>query len=574
MVEGFVPLQLPEVKELAVSIPLAGCRSLPLQLVPLVCAIRPGGFRPEACSFEFVQPPQDEPKGMARTDTSCSEAVGPERRPPGASGLPRVPEPVGEETPWAVLSTRDRLFLALLPSVHVWLRHRKLRLAAAPFPYQQQGIAFLVSRSAALLADEMGLGKTMQAIVACRLALAMGWVQEALLVCPKPLVSNWCREFERWAPDVPLVVIQGTQPRRQALWHTDRAAVRVANYEVLVRDADLLLNRSQPFDLVILDEAQRIKNPRSQTAQVVCRLPRRRSWALTGTPVENRMEDLVALFEFLQPKLLRPDLPPASVRAWTAPYVLRRTKEMVLDQLPPKVIRDTYIDLGPNQRRSYLQAEKKGILKLNELGESLRIGNVFQLILRLKQICNRDPVTGESSKLEQLKQDLWEATESGRKAVIFSQWVQTLEWLKTELQELEPLEFHGRVSPKERQRALEAFRKGSSSVLLISYGAGSVGLNLQCAQYLFLFDRWWNPAVEDQAIHRVHRIGQVHPVFVTRYVVKSTIEERIAFVLERKRALIGDLLPDRSSAPAPAGWTEEEIFQLLDMAPRRRAQAA
>jgi SNF2 family DNA or RNA helicase len=262
------------------------------------------------------------------------------------------------------------------------------------------------------------------------------------------------------------------------------------------------------------------------------------------------------------------------LRELTQPLVLRRLKEQVLEQLPPKFVRDTQIDLSAAQRETYEAAERDGVLRLNELGDAISISNVFELILRLKQICNFDPATGESAKLEQLGTDLEEIAASGRKALIFSQWVETLQRLSRELADYRPLEFHGGLSSNERNRVVEQFRcDPGRHALLLSYGAGSVGLNLQFAQYVFLFDRWWNPAVEDQAINRVHRIGQTEPVFVTRFVATETIEDRIIEVLDRKRALMNEVVP--GTAPAKKlRLNEEEIFSLFDIRVRPRRAAA
>ncbi len=194
--------------------------------------------------------------------------------------------------------------------------------------------------------------------------------------------------------------------------------------------------------------------------------------------------------------------------------------------------------------------------------------------MRLKQICNFDPRTGKSAKLERLHVDLSEAAESGRKALVFSQWVAPLETLAQALREFGPLLFHGQVPQKERQPILDRFRRDSSKhVLLLSYGAGGVGLNLQFANYVFLFDRWWNPAVEDQAINRAHRIGQKAPVFITRFVTPGTIEGRIADILEKKRELFNELL-GQNGPPPSMGLTEEDVFGLFDIRARPRRAAA
>ena len=184
-------------------------------------------------------------------------------------------------------------------------------------------------------------------------------------------------------------------------------------------------------------------------------------------------------------------------------YILRRTKDQVLADLPPKIVHDERLDLTPEQRETYKLAEDEGVLRLTELGQSATIRHIFELILRLKQICNFDPAAGTSAKLERLEADLEEIAQSGRKAIVFSQWVATLEKLSRHLARFGPLEYHGRIPGERREGVIERFRREDAShVLLMTYGAGGVGLNLQMANYVFLFDRWWNPAVEDQAINR------------------------------------------------------------------------
>ena len=185
--------------------------------------------------------------------------------------------------------------------------------------------------------------------------------------------------------------------------------------------------------------------------------------------------------------------------------------------------------------------------------------------MRLKQICNFDPLTGESAKLQQLLSDMEEVAESGRKAIIFSQWVEPLLVLAEALKPYGPLQYHGRIPQKDRTPILDQFKEDPEKhVLLMTYGTGSVGLNLQFTNYVFLFDRWWNPAIEDQAINRAHRIGQRHPVTVTRFLSENTIEARIASVLEAKRKVFNDLLAD-ADKPASMGLTEDEIFGLFDI---------
>ena len=380
-----------------------------------------------------------------------------------------------------------------------------------------------------------------------------------LLVCPKPLVTNWQREFTLWAPELPLSVIEGEQARRRWQWQQNDTPIKIANYELLQRDRELVAELGLQFDLVVLDEAQRIKNRDSATSRCVRQLPRRRSWALTGTPIENSPQDLVGIFEFLSPGYLSDAMKPRRMGAAASDYMLRRTKDKVLTDLPPKMFRDADVELRPSSATATRLAEKEGVLRLTEMGDSATIQHVFELVLRLKQICNFDPATGESTKLERLAADLDEVAASGRKAIVFSQWVTTLETLaQTTWPHFEPLVYHGRVPPRQRDAVLEQFRDDPERhVMLLSYGAGGVGLNLQFAGYVFLFDRWWNPAVEDQAINRAHRIGAAEPVTVTRFLALDTIEQRIDQILREKRemfdTIFSDVDPQPQTGPDAAG---------------------
>jgi SNF2 family DNA or RNA helicase len=469
---------------------------------------------------------------------------------------------------------KDRLLLLLQPPLETLLGSKQVRLPFEPYPYQLEGIAFLMPRHAALLADEMGLGKTMQAILALRLLFQAGIIQRALVICPKPLVTNWCREIRTWAADFPYEVVGGDAVARRRGWLVSNCPLKIVNYELLTRDLEYLEKPAVQFDVVALDEAQRIKNRSSKTAQAVRGIRRQRSWALTGTPIENRPDDLVSLFAFIEPGRIPPDTPAKQLPDLTGDSILRRTKDDVLTELPPRTVRDTYLELSPAQREAYERAEKEGVIKLNALGDTLTVQHVLELILRLKQICNFDPLTGESAKLGQLAADLAEVAASGRKAIVFSQWIEPLARLSRALSRFGPLEFHGRVAMRDRAAVLERFRKEPRKhVLLMSYGTGSVGLNLQMANYVFLFDRWWNPAVEDQSINRAHRIGQREPVFVTRFVSQGTIEERIAEVLDQKRQLFSDLI-EQSEPPPSLGMTEKEIFGLFDIQARPKRSAA
>ena len=232
--------------------------------------------------------------------------------------------------PAHTVKLEDRLWYLLQPSLEELLSEASLRLPFDPFPYQIAGIAFLFPRYAAVLADEMGLGKTMQAITSVRLLLHAAQLRRVLLICPKPLVTNWQREFAVWAPEIPLNVISGNAEQRSWKWNHPQAVLTLANYELVQRDHALLHDVDQPYDLVLLDEAQRIKNRKGATANAVRSIPRIRSWALTGTPVENSVEDLVGIFEFVAPGQLDDQMRARHMAKRVSDYVLRRTKDQVL----------------------------------------------------------------------------------------------------------------------------------------------------------------------------------------------------------------------------------------------------
>ena len=468
--------------------------------------------------------------------------------------------------PKDVVRLSDRLFYLLQPSLETLLDSSTLELPFPPFDFQYNGVGFLFPRHAAILADEMGLGKTMQAITALRMLLRCGHVRSVLLICPKPLVTNWQREFALWAPEIPVSAVAGKQEKRRWHWHHDPTPVKIANYEMVVRDAHIFSELEDEFDIVALDEAQRIKNKSSATSKTIRQIKRRRSWALTGTPIENSIEDLVGIFEFVSPNTIHSEMTPREIRSEVNDFVLRRTKDMVLDDMPPKLIRDTELHLSTDQQITYEQAEKDGVVRLNEMGNEITIKHVFELVLRLKQICNFDPATGSSSKLELLKSDLEEVSASGQKAIVFSQWVKSIDKIAEQIPQYNPLCFHGRIPSSKRDAILEEFKQSPDRhVLLMSYGAGSVGLNLQFCRYVYLFDRWWNPAVEDQAINRAHRIGAAGSVTVTRMLMSGTIEQRIHEVLEAKRQLFNEILSE-SGETNSRGLTKDEIFGLFDLA--------
>lgn len=513
--------------------------------------------------------PSPEAKETSNDGTNLRK-IEPRKKSSDEAPIAKKPKRTRVKPPSGAVSLQDRLFYLLQPPLETWLAGQELIMPFEPFPYQYEGIAWLFARHSALLADEMGLGKTMQTITGIRLLLRAGQVRRILLICPKPLIPNWQREFRMWAEELPVVVIEGNSARRRMLWTMPGVPILIANYELMTRDLPEIPAEERPkFDLLVLDEAQRIKNRESRTAEVARNVDRRRSWALTGTPIENRPEELSSLFEFLDvvPARASPDLRQLSKLA--DEHILRRTKDLVMSDMPPRIDRDALLQLTGAQESAYQTAEKEGIIQLNDMGDSITVQHVFELVLRLKQITNFDPLTGESIKLERLAADMEEIAASGAKAILFSQWTKSLDWLAERLQAFNPLIYHGGIPTKKREPILDRFQHDPhANLLLMSYGTGAVGLNLQFASYVFLFDRWWNPAVEDQAINRAHRIGQTNPVIITRFICENTIEERIDRVLREKRELFEAILGDGDNDNVSLSLNANEIFGLFDLKAR------
>ena len=524
---------------------------------------------PAGIEFLPEKKPEDEAKGELKSIAPPKTNVEPGAEPPPKKKATRIKPPAH------ALSLEDRLFYVLQPPLESWLKGQELIMPFEPFPYQYEGIAWLFSQDAALLADEMGLGKTMQTITAIRLLLRAGQVRRVLMVCPKPLIPNWQREFKLWAEEIPITTVEGEGARRNMLWQMPGSTILLANYELVVRDFQNMHADDVPmFDLVVLDEAQRIKNRDSVTAKTIHTIPRKRSLCLTGTPIENRAEEMISLFEFMGviPPHASPDV--RQLSKLSEEFILRRTKDLVMKDMPPRLDRDEIIELSPAQQQAYQFAEKEGIIQLNGMGDSITIQHVFELVLRLKQICNSDPLTGESAKCDRLVADMEEIAASGGKAILFSQWTKTLDWLQERTKQFGCLVYHGGIPTGKREPILSKFKEDPDShLLLMSYGTGAVGLNLQFAGYVFLYDRWWNPAVEDQAINRAHRIGQKSQVIVSKFICKNTIEEKIDFVLRQKRELFARVLGEGDNEDRSLSMSANEIFGLFDLKARSNGGA-
>jgi SNF2 family DNA or RNA helicase len=439
----------------------------------------------------------------------------------------------------------------------------------------------LVSKRELLLADDMGLGKTIQAIGALRALLHRCEIRHALLVCPATLITQWQRELQLWAPEITAVPVQGPIDHRGEIWRFP-AHLHIVGYETLRED--VLDSTAHPalhtqWDVVILDEASRIKNRGSGISQACKKIPRARRWALTGTPLENRLDDLHSIIEFLLGEPGRPRSiakSPAELKSVLQSLQLRRRKADVLTDLPPKTLIEIDLDLSPAQRQAYDLAETEGIVELEGRGEKVTITHVLELITRLKQICNCDQSSGESAKLDDIAERMDVLLAERHKALVFSQFVHPnfgTGLVVRRLHALRPIAFHGSMSATERSQAIERFRSDPrSGVLVLSLRAGGYGLNLQEASYVFHLDSWWNPATQDQADSRAHRMGQLYPVTVIRYVCSNTIEERIRDKLAVKRRLFAEFVDD-VSLDVTQLLSEAELFGLFGIRPPRKSGA-
>jgi SNF2 family DNA or RNA helicase len=416
------------------------------------------------------------------------------------------------------------------------------------FPFQVVGVERLVVSESLLLADEMGLGKTIQVAAAIRRLFHGRDASSALVVVPKGLVLQWRRQLRTWAPELSLSTVVGASDERRVAW-AQPAAVFITSYEAL--RADIWLPEvsgpaRRDWDVVVLDEAQRIKTPTSELGQAVKCLRRRRSWALTGTPLENRLDDVISILDFVAPGRFDPSRRALGLRQLLAEVQLRRRRSEVLADLPPKLASTVHLELTARQYSAYRKAELEGLIWLSSLGRDIRITHVLELILRLKQICNFCPETGASAKLEDLRERLERATASGEKALVFSQFVDEsfgARRIAAALRQHKPLLLTGDIDPSERAAIVAAFeRDPARRVMVLSLRAGGIGLNLTVASQVFHFDRWWNPAVEAQAEDRAHRIGQERPVHVAAYLSENTVEERIDEILHDKQALFADVI--------------------------------
>ena len=472
-----------------------------------------------------------------------------------------------------------------------------MRQEAVPSPvkglhaYQERGFNWLVSlhrlRMGGILADEMGLGKTVQTIAAIQHSVLTEEQRlPSIIVMPTSLSYNWLAEFKRFAPRLKVRMVAGTRQRRQqqiaAYAQKGAPDVLLTTYPLIRQDIDLLKEIS--FRYAVLDEAQFIKNSLSLSARAVKRLQAQTRLALTGTPMENNVAELWSLFDFVLPGYL------PGIRDFLRrydqgrnaqdllmrirPFLMRRLKKEVMAELPDKIESVISVPMPEEQRRVYLSVLLQKRMRLEGLlGAGFQQGGSGELLsalMEMRQICCHPALVlpgygGEAGKVELLKDILPEAIQDGHRVLIFSQFTQMLKLLRRTLQRegIESLYLDGDTKPKERQELADRFNEGHEPVFLISLKAGGTGLNLTGADMVIHFDPWWNPAAEDQAADRAHRLGQEKHVQVMRLVMHDSIEEQVLALGRTKRRLFEKLIAPGEAMPDKL--TKEDILKLFSV---------
>lgn len=462
--------------------------------------------------------------------------------------------------------------------------------------YQLQGLSWLqflrLSRFNGVLADDMGLGKTIQTLSHLLYEKEQGRLkQAALIIAPTSLVGNWFAEARRFTPELKVLIYHGSDRHQDDF---DDYDLIISTYGLIHRDKEKFI--AYPFYYLILDEAQFIKNARTKTTQVIQQLKASHRLCLTGTPLENHLGELWSLFHFLMPGLLGDS---KQFRLWfrtpieknadnerrellarrVKPFMLRRTKNQVAKELPPKTEITRTVELVDAQRDLYeairMSMEKKvrDAIAKQGLGKSHIL--LLDALLKLRQVCcdprllslpEAEIAHGTSAKLEVLMELIDNLVEEKRRVLIFSQFTSMLQLIEDELfaKKYDYLKLTGQT--QNRQALVDQFQEGNIPIFLISLKAGGTGLNLTKADTVIHYDPWWNPAVEDQATDRTHRIGQENPVFVYKLITAGTVEEAILGMQERKRQLVdGILSSDASQTMALTEADLEQFFMPLDL---------
>ena len=396
--------------------------------------------------------------------------------------------------------------------------------------------------------------------------------KKVLILAPSSLIYNWSDEFAKFAPDLDVAVVYGLKNIRDAVIAEDHQ-ITITSYASFRQDVEEY--KGLHFDYLILDEAQVMKNDQSKIAQYLRAFEVERTYALSGTPIENHLGELWSIFQIVLPGLLPSKkaflkMPAETVARYIKPFVMRRKKEEVLQELPDLIEISYRNELADSQKTIYLALLKQmqeRILHATEEEINRSKIEILSGLMRLRQICDTpklfmDDYDGESGKLESLRELLEQIQDGEHRVLIFSQFRGMLDIIEQELNQMgmESFKITGSTPAKERQEMTKAFNQGERSAFLISLKAGGVGLNLTGANTVILVDLWWNPAVEAQAIGRAHRIGQERNVKVYRMITRGTIEEKIQELQDTKRNLVSTIL---DGAESRSSLSMEEIREIL-----------
>ncbi|MDD4224648.1 MAG: DEAD/DEAH box helicase, partial [Candidatus Cloacimonetes bacterium] len=449
--------------------------------------------------------------------------------------------------------------------------------------YQKAGIAWIRMlqhyRLGGILADEMGLGKTIQALA---MLIAAPEGSQNLVVCPKTLLYNWAAEIEKFHTNISYQIVEGGKSERLELLKNPNVKLFIISYTVVLNDIAAL--REKDFEWIILDEAQNIKNVGAKRTYAIKKLPSRHRLALTGTPVENNLTELWSIYDFLMPGYLgslkrfkqefleEPESGAAKLKRAVAPFLLRRAKKEVLLELPDKQEQVSWCKMHPVQEKLYLQiidtVQKKLLNQPRD--NNLNFVHVLAALMKLRQICNHPhlansdilPELEASAKLEQLLELVTDALDSGHKILVFSQFVQMLKIIRRVFDEQGLRYAYMDGHSKNRMDEVRRFESDPElKLFLISLKTGGTGINLTSADTVILYDPWWNPMVENQAVDRTHRIGQVRKVQVFRLITKGSVEEKIMNLQQHKLQLFDEVVSE--SQTVLASLSRDEISALF-----------
>jgi SNF2 family DNA or RNA helicase len=457
-------------------------------------------------------------------------------------------------------------------------------------PYQRAGIHWLnwlrKNHLHGVLADDMGLGKTLQSLAVLRLEYdETKSKNHSLVIAPKSVLVHWEREIQRVFTFMRTYVYHGSG-RRRDFFNSSNPYIFITTYETITRDSEFLA--TIPFNYLILDEATRIKNPDARRSQAIKALNAEHRLALSGTPVENKPSELWSLFDFLMKGHLGKhgtfiNVFENSIMAGQTtaaqrlgrrikPFLLRRKKEAVADDLPPKIVSTEWVSLTGEQRELYgaMQDQIRNLRNSILRGEQLNYtASILPVLTKLKQICDHpalvtgemEPISGRSEKFDTIIDKVDEIIESGDQVIIFSHFLNMLSLFENVIKEKNYPYIRIDGSTNQRQALVDKFNNGSAKVALLSIMAAGYGINLTGANHVIHADRWWNPAVEDQATDRVHRIGQSKTVFVWHFLTTGTLEEKIDRLLTRKREIAGQIVGAASAGEHK--WSREDLLELL-----------